>query len=90
MWFWKKIDQWYDCSDCVEMIFFLRYSFLIIWQNVNMGAKGKTNSALCRNNWVRKLHGNRNFCLPEDIAAPEVCEKCSFDNKWSLLCVEKL
>ena len=24
--------------------------------NVNMAANGKTNSALCSNNWVKKLH----------------------------------
>ena len=40
-------------------------------------------------NWVRKLHGNRNarchFCISEYVSATEVCEKCSFVHKWSLL-----
>ena len=58
-----------------------------------MAANGKINSALCPNNWDRKLHGNRNarchFCISDDVAATEVCENCSFVHKWSLLCVKK-
>ena len=67
---------------------------IIIWQNVTMAANEKINSALCPNNWVRKLHGNRNarchFCMSYDVAAAQVCEKCSFVRKRCLLCVEKL
>ena len=59
-----------------------------------MAANGKINSGQCPNNWVRKLHGNINarshFCISDYVAAAQVSEKCSFVNKWSLLCVNKL
>jgi len=30
------------------------------------------------------------FCITDDVAAAEVCEKCSFVQQWSLFCVKKL
>ena len=56
-----------------------------------MAANGKINSALCPNNWVRKLHGNRNarchFCMSYDVAAAQVCEKCSLCSQMvSVMC----
>ena len=30
------------------------------------------------------------FCISDDVAATEVCEKCSFVHKWSMFGVKKL
>ena len=55
-----------------------------------MAANGKINSALCPNNWVRKLHGNRNarchFCISDDVAATEVCENCVLHTGQACAC----